>query len=399
MYQMAWRNLTMRRSHTLLTVATVMVATAVLFSSALSLWGLRQGTEVGMKRFGADLLVLPADAEGSVGQVLFTGVPVNTYLSAEEVERVQGIRGVHRVTAQFFTQTLGEGCCTVAEETRIVGFDPGSDFVVLPWIEGGHRLALEEDELLVGAGLPGFPGHQINLLGRVFRVAGNLQATGTGLDHSLFVSIKTARELARGSPDLQGLWTEDRDPGGLVSSILVQVEPDADPQQVARDIAAHRGVKVVSAARVLAGLRGQLSTWIPVLTGLGAMIWVMAVLGVAGRFAGTVLERKQEIGVMRAIGARREDVFHLILGEAVATGLGGGLAGIGAGWLIFAGVRSGLRQWGTMPFLSPPLPGVVAIAAGCLALAVVAAAVAGWFPARACAALDPAVAIAAGELE
>ncbi len=56
---------------------------------------------------------------------------------------------------------------------------------------------------------------------------------------------------------------------------------------------------------------------------------LVAGAGVSNAFLMAVLERTREIGVLRAVGASRSDVFFLIWTETVALCLLGGLAGIG----------------------------------------------------------------------
>jgi putative ABC transport system permease protein len=55
-------------------------------------------------------------------------------------------------------------------------------------------------------------------------------------------------------------------------------------------------------------------------------------------FFRTVLERRGEIGLMRAIGATPRDIRWLILGESTVIGLAGGLVGIGVGYGLMASV-------------------------------------------------------------
>ncbi len=71
---------------------------------------------------------------------------------------------------------------------------------------------------------------------------------------------------------------------------------------------------------------------------------VGAALGTSSLFSAGVLERSQEIGLLKALGATNSDVTRLFLAEAVLTGLAGGLGGYGLGlgmaafitWTVFA---------------------------------------------------------------
>jgi putative ABC transport system permease protein len=97
-----------------------------------------------------------------------------------------------------------------------------------------------------------------------------------------------------------------------------------------------------------------------------------------------VLERRGEIGLRRAMGARRVHVGLQFLGEAAALSVAGGLAGALLGSLAVT-VYATSRNWGT----SVP-PGVLA---GAVAVALAVGAVGGLYPAWRAARLSPAEAL------
>ncbi len=82
-----------------------------------------------------------------------------------------------------------------------------------------------------------------------------------------------------------------------------------------------------------------------VLASIGAIALVIAALGIANALLAAVRERRREIGVLKAIGARDRDVRRIFLLEAVALGLGGGLAGTVLGWAIARGVGAVVNDY------------------------------------------------------
>ncbi len=134
-----------------------------------------------------------------------------------------------------------------------------------------------------------------------------------------------------------------------------------------------------------------------VLAGIGAIALGIAALGVANALLAAVRERRREIGVLKAIGARDRDILRWFLLEAVGVGLVGGLAGTLAGLLIAlwvgVSVNAYLVQQGLQSIqfgdLSWPLLTIAVLGTTLLAM------VAGVVPALQAARLAPREAIAA----
>ena len=82
-----------------------------------------------------------------------------------------------------------------------------------------------------------------------------------------------------------------------------------------------------------------------VLVSIGAIALVIAALGIANALLAAVRERRREIGVLKAIGARNRDVRRIFLLEAVALGFGGGVAGTALGFAIARGVGAVVNDY------------------------------------------------------
>jgi len=76
--------------------------------------------------------------------------------------------------------------------------------------------------------------------------------------------------------------------------------------------------------------------------GTSSIALLIGILGIANTMAMSVFERTREIGILRALGWKGGHVILLILTEATALGLVGGLLGIAAGW-------GGLRLLAALP--------------------------------------------------
>jgi ABC-type antimicrobial peptide transport system permease subunit len=128
---------------------------------------------------------------------------------------------------------------------------------------------------------------------------------------------------------------------------------------------------------------------------LAALITGLAAVNTMQAFYASVRERTREIGVLRAVGATRSDVAAVVLVEAAATGLAGGLLGVGLARGA-AALLDGLAGTGLPDFPFKPAsffdfkPGHLAIGLG---VALLAALLGAFLPARAAARLEPAKAL------
>jgi putative ABC transport system permease protein len=70
---------------------------------------------------------------------------------------------------------------------------------------------------------------------------------------------------------------------------------------------------------------------------------IVASLGIINTLVMAILERRREIGVLKAIGASDRDVSRLFFAEAGVMGLVGGILGVFIGWLIGSGMNLGMK--------------------------------------------------------
>ncbi len=146
----------------------------------------------------------------------------------------------------------------------------------------------------------------------------------------------------------------------------------------------HRTVgagQAVQDAELLAGAqadaKGALDTLFP---GLGAVALLVGAIGVANIMIISVLERRSEIGLRRALGATRGQIRAQFMAEAIALSLAGGAVGVAIGAAATALDARGHGE----PVVIPPEAW-----AGGVAAAVIIGALAGLLPAIRAARLSP----------
>ncbi|HEX4456344.1 MAG TPA: ABC transporter permease [Polyangia bacterium] len=188
-------------------------------------------------------------------------------------------------------------------------------------------------------------------------------------------------------------WNQQYNGSAALSSIVLELEPHAD---VTRLTAVIRGLgyDVADSGAERAGLAILLVTLLFALVSVATV--AVAAINIAHSFFRAVAERRRELGVLRAVGASPADVRSIVLAEAAAIGLGGGIAGLLLARLgAFAIDLASRRFVPDFPFkpdtyFSFGWP----LCAGALICSILACMLGAFLPARAAARLEPTEALA-----
>jgi putative ABC transport system permease protein len=124
----------------------------------------------------------------------------------------------------------------------------------------------------------------------------------------------------------------------------------------------------------------------------GSLALAVASLAIVNTLVMAVLERRREIGIMKALGASDIDVKKLFFAEAATMGLIGGALGVALGWIIGRAINFGsnlylhkIMKMPTENLWTVPLW----LVAGAIGFAVLVSVLAGIYPAARAAKLDP----------
>ena len=400
MFMLIWNNIARRRTQSTLTV-TITALTVMVFVTVMGIFQtVNQGLALSRERLGADAILMPKYSNAKGDDLLFTAMPENIYMPIEVVEQAKSLKGIAAMTPQFYCQTLALGCCDPGEEARIIGYDSETDFVLKPYLDEGSQAQINEKQLLIGRNFEddNLVGSNYMILGRVFEVVNMLQPTGTGMDSTIFMDWHTAQDMCLENEVLAQSWTK-RDPHDYISVIMIKFEEGVDPDAFVRQVE-ESGIetKCLLTGETISSLQSQLEVTMQVMFALWLASLLIAVLSLVGRFNALAKERKKEIGLLRAIGLKKGQVFGLIIGETCTMALMGGVLGSGIALICMDPVIEMLKTafklspsvWNTSLALLCGGAGVV--------LALLLGFVAAVSPAWKSASMDPQAAIAQGEV-
>lgn len=220
-------------------------------------------------------------------------------------------------------------------------------------------------------------GEYVRIGGERYRVIGVMEGKGQvlGFDMDDIVYIPAARAL------------EMFNRAGLIE-INVNYQPSADPARVVASIksilSARHGREdytVITQEQALEVMNSVLGVITFAVAAIGAISLLVGGVGILTIMTMAVTERTGEIGLLRALGAKQQQVLMLFLGEAILLSAAGGLAGL----VIGMGAAQALHAF--MPALPVQIPVFFAVLAESTAVLIGLAA--GVMPARRAALMDP----------
>lgn len=292
-------------------------------------------------------------------QVVAAGQNWNTTIQGTDIE-FPDIRFWDIESGEFFTTTHVQSAAKVAVLGSVV-----------------------RDELF-GAGVDAI-GARIRIRNQPFQVIGVMVAKGSGQfgedqDDAVFIPYTTVNKKLRG-----------RD-GTNISEIAISAATADRIGAVAEEISAvlreeHELMPgedddfMVRTQEDMTSMRTQTTqTMTGLLASIAGVSLIVGGIGIMNIMLVSVTERTREIGLRRAVGARKTDVLLQFLVEAIALSLVGGLVGVGLGFSL----SEGLTQFLAWPTAVPA--SAVAISVG---FAGATGVFFGFYPARKAAQLNP----------
>jgi len=371
----AFESLKRRRSR----FAFVLVALVLGVGTAVTLVSMARAMqrEVGdeLDRLGANIVLTP---KSTVLGLAYSGVDLGdlavdaTELRMGDVEQIFTIPHRRNLSA-VSPKLLG----TLPVDNRrllVVGVRFDQERRVKSWWEIRGRMAGDGEALLgsEAAELLGKrEGDTVRLGDQTLRVAGVLGPTGSLDDRAVYADLSLV-QAALGRPDAVSLVD--------VSALCRGCPIDAMVAEIASAVPNARVAPIRQALAVREQSVGQMARFA---YAVSVVVLLVGALAVMTTMMGSVTERTQEIGVLRAVGFRRAQVARLILLEALAVSIVGGAVG----WAAGAGAAKVFGD--SLAQLATPVPVDAWLAGAAVALSAVLGIAGGLYPAVRAANMEP----------
>jgi putative ABC transport system permease protein len=401
---MALDTLRTHKVRSALTMIGVIGGTMTVIAISSFLTGLREYVLEQTKRFGPDIVFLtkwdnigirfsrPSQSERS-----------RKNLTIDDARAVGELPSAESVSPTLLVGSFGPGTQPVvkykgieANRPLIFGVWSNYDSVRNVYIRTGRFFTQAEQDhraqvAIVGAaiaeslfGALDAIDREIDVEGKVYRVVGVMEKAPGGLfggdpveDRELLVPFET---LKRDHPEIDDITVNVKAKPDQFGKLVDEItELMRRRRGVANDKPSDFGISTPgSIFEVLAQFAAVASIIVFPLSAAGLLVGGIGVMNI---MLVSVTERTKEIGVRRAIGARKADIIWQFLTEAITLTAVGGLIGIFAGWVISLALKQ----------LAPTLPSIIPLWAVLLGFFVSCAVglIFGMWPAVKAARLDP----------
>jgi putative ABC transport system permease protein len=345
--RMAVRALMASRMRSFLTVLGIIIGVAAVVALVALGQGATSSVESSVEGLGTNLLVINPGGVTSSGFIPPSSAPITL---ADESVLAQDVPAVRAMAPTITTQaTLAAGSnsagvpveATTASIEQVRTLKPAEGTFFTPQqVKAGDNvvvLGAQAAADIYGSTVPsGVVGTTLTINGLPFTVEGVLQTLGasgaTNQDQVAFVPITTAMAELTGSSSLSSIYASAKSQSVMnlateeLTVVLNAIE--GQPSNAAPQFT------VTSQTQVLSTLSSVTATLTTLLGAIAAISLLVGGIGIMNIMLVSVTERTREIGVRKAVGARRADILAQFVLEAVMLSLAGGVIGVLLGTAI-----------------------------------------------------------------
>lgn len=392
LFLIAVKTLRRKKIRSVLTIGGVAIAVAVL----VGLLGFDAGYQEALRRdidkMGYQVLVTAKGCPYEAATLMLKGGGGLRYMEQDVYDKIVADERIERITPQLVATVFDEDkAAGKGGISMYMGIMP-SYLQLKPWVkfkDGGWFSTEDADEVIMGYEVAELEqrvvGDEIFVprMERIFRVAGIFERTGTQDDGIIFMSLSTAQSAF----DLQN----------KITGIGIKLKDLSQISAFEEDLYNEPGIQVVSMAQVRGTIMNLMSSAKVLANSIATVAVVIAIIGVMNTILMSVFERTKQIGVMKALGASKLNIFQIVWVETTLVCVIGGAIGsataVLGGSVIERVIKSILpyAPGGDLVVISFPLIGMA------LAGTVVVGLLAGIYPALRAALMRPVEAIRSAE--
>ncbi|MFP4524473.1 MAG: ABC transporter permease [Candidatus Woesearchaeota archaeon] len=382
-FSISLKSIRQRRMRSWLTMIGIFIGIAAVVALVSLGQGLENAINEEFQELGTDkMFISPAGSLFGAGGV--------DSLTEDDVELLGDVRGVDEAAGYMMSSAKVEwdgelwfpfvwGVPSDDDQIRLLEemfpleegrlFEEGAKGVAIVGYDYATDSAFDEPLII---------GDDVMVNGEKFEVVGSFEEVGNRDDDRVVaIPMEQARDLLDVPERLDSIivrMDEGEDVEDVEERIKKEMRDERDQDEGEEDFYVQTFMDVIESFMSI------LNIVTAVLVGIAAISLLIGGIGIMNTMYTSVLERTKDIGIMKAIGAKNEDVLTLFLIESGLLGLAGGVVGVLLG-MGLAWVASFLaRTVGGFEYLVAQFPWWLIV--GALAFSVIVGILSGILPAR-----------------
>ena len=334
--QMAWRNLGRNRVRTALATLGIVIGVVAISSLGIAGVALQQQATADLGSLGNEVTVSSGADSDTDG------------VTHDQVDAIRSVVGDAPVVPEKANQTTLSSRDGEEAFVSVTGVTSADALYTVSAGESPERLrsgALLTNDTAMRLGVE--LGDPVTYDGRLYRVRGIIESDGGFGGGSELVVPISALDDQENYDSVTIVAASGNEAQGIVATLETRFNEGDDEE-----------LSITNFASIQENVNSFFGTLNLALLGIGAISLVVASVAILNVMLMSTIERRGEIGVLRAVGIRRGEVLRMILAEAAFLGVIGGVAGaaasLGTGLAIFE-VLSGdptlVFEWQSLRYL------------------------------------------------
>ncbi len=321
-FNVAYKNLLRKKTRSGLTIIGIALAAWVL----VSLLGFNKGYESSLNRdidnLGFQMIVTAKGCPYEAATLMLKGGTGLRYMPQSITEQITKEPEVEEVTAMLMQAVFDPNKGESGGYSAYLGVDPDTFPQMKSFLEfkqGKWFTDPEAMEAVLGYEAAELEQREVGDLLLIteknveVKVVGIFKRTGTQDDGTIFLPLKAVQKIFGIKDELTGIG--------------IKVKKDADIAKFEEKMYKLPDVQVVSLSQVKQTIMTLVSTAKVMVFSIALIAILISVVGVINTILMSVMERLQEIGILKSMGATAWDIFKLIWIETLILCISGGIIG------------------------------------------------------------------------
>ncbi|MCT3493304.1 ABC transporter ATP-binding protein/permease [Lactobacillus delbrueckii] len=271
-----------------------------------------------------------------------SGTSSASAFSKQDLKKLEKIAHVKKLQKGYSAISLGTNQLKYGKKTAsMIYLKTVNDGIAKSEVKKGRLPKAGKDEVMIDSGSADNLGKKIlgkkvkaslqigtKTITKTVKVVGIYEASGSGQVRTLLLPYSDLAKIFKDN----GLT--------LKANVVYLTATDKQYTSSIKQAAKDKGFAGSMQEQMTEMFDSILSVLTYVLTAIAAVSLLVSAIMILVVLNISVVERTQEIGVMKALGARRKDIRRIFSSEAFLLGLASGIAGIALTWLLAQGINS-----------------------------------------------------------